>query len=375
MASNTTPPIIIPVILDSTQIEKGMTEINRQLRKGILPVGRGGGGGGANGIGTGGGGNANFGSGGGEAIAGVALGAIARGKRSQDTIDNRVYNTTAQEIFQSKAIEQRTRRMKRAGEPTIVNNYAAAAPDSKPFAFFNPSAQTFQYDPFGEAKAMKRQARLERDTNNQQEAAQRMGADRSAILQDMVAQNARNKVTPRMKGANGMSPGVAPVTGRFGLNKLGSALTGVTAQLAGVPGLSTLARAGPGGMAAGAALAGIVGGGMVTNATANLNLDSFRNQSSDTYNTAAQMRRDAYSKQTAGPIDNFLVGMGVDNPLGKGMAILDKASDSVMRGLGSMVGNSLGAKGFNYTMSLLNELVTGEPTFSRQLDNAKRANI
>jgi len=374
MASNTTPPIIIPVILDSTQIEKGMTEINRQLRKGILPIGRGGGGGGSNGIGTGGGGNANFGSGGNEAIAGVALGAIARGKRSQDTIDNRVYNTTAQEMLQGKATEMRNRRSKRAAEPVIVNNYAAAPPENK-FAFFSTKKGTFDYDPFGESKAAKRQERLERNTRNQQEASQRMGADRSAVLQDLVAQNARNKVVPRLRGANGMTGAVTPVTGGFGLNKLGAAITSVTAGMAGVPGLSTLARAGPGGMAAGAALAGIVGGGMVTNATANLNLDSFRNQSSDTYNTAARMRRDAYSKQTAGPVDNFLVGMGVDNPLGKGMAILDKASDAVMRGIGGLVGNSVGAKGFNYTMSLLNELVTGEPTFSRQLDNAKRANI
>lgn len=375
MASNTTPPIIIPVILDSTQIEKGMTEINRQLRKGILPVGRGGGGGGANGIGTGGGGNGDFGSGGGEAIAGVALGAIARGKRSQDTNDMRQYHTTAAQVLAEKQGEIVQRRIRRSSQPTIVNNYAAVAPDSKPFAFYNPAAQTFQYDPFGETKALKRQQRLERNTRNQQEGAQRMGADRSAILQDMVAENARNKVIPRIRGENGMTPGIAPVTGKFGLNKFGAALTGVTAQMAGVPGLSTLARAGPGGIAAGAALAGVVGGGMVTNATANLNLDSFRNQSSDSYNTAAQMRRDAYKKQTAGPIDNFLVGMGVDNPFGKGMAILDRASDSVMRGLGNMIGNSPGAKIFNHTMSLFNELATGEPTFSRQLDNAKRASI
>lgn len=375
MASNTTPPIIIPVILDSTQIEKGMTEINRQLRKGILPIGRGGGGGGENGIGTGGRGNGNFGSGGGEAIAGVALGAIARGKRSQDTTDARQYHTTTSQVLSEKQNEMAQRRIRRASQPTIVNNYAAVAPDFNKFAFLNPLAKTFEFDAFGEAKAMKRQKRLERETRNQQEGAQRMGADRSALLQDMVAQNALNKVTPRMKGADGKSPGIAPVKGNFGFNKLGAALTGVTAQMAGVPGLSTLARAGPGGMAAGAALSGIVGGGMVTNATANIDLNSFRNQDSASYNTAAQMRRDAYSKQTAGPIDNFLVGMGVDNPLGKGMAILDKASDSLMRGLGSMVGNSFGAKGFNFTMSLLDELVNGEPTLSRQLDNAKRASI
>lgn len=366
MASNTTPPIIIPVIIDSSQIEKGMTEINRQLRKGIQPLRSGSDG---NGIGSVGG-NGSFGSGGGEAIAGVALGAAARGKRSQDTYDNSVHKTVTRNTLERRA--QMAAQAAAAAHQQVVSAAERMTPllpgMSNPYRQPSSGKTPGATLPFAPDEAMEKfiLANRFRQTNAK------------AMIDDIVNQNAQNAVVPRVMDSLPTSRRNAgfqrALRSSSAPGKYAKAATSLLGQASRIPGIATIANAGPVGLGIAAAGAGIVAPGMITDMTANMDLNSFRNQDSASYNTAAQMRRDAYSKQTAGPIDNFLVGMGAGNGVSKGLAIVDKISDSLMRGAGDIFANYnpfVWANG--KALGLLDEMIYGESSDAKKLDSAKRA--
>lgn len=369
MASNTTPPIIIPVIIDSSQIEKGMSDINRQLRKGIQPLRSGSDG---NGIGSRGG-NGSFGSGGGEAIAGVALGAAARGKRTQDTYDNSVHKSITKTTLERRA--QIAAHIAAAAHQQVVSAAERMTPllpgMSNPYRQPSSGKTPGATLPFAPDEAMEKfiLANRFRQTNAK------------AMIDDIVNQNAQNAVVPRSmdslpsRQGRGRNPGFQrALKGNTAPGKYAKAATSVLAQMSRIPGVATIANAGPVGLGIAAAGAGITAPGMITDMTANMDLNSFRNQSSDNYNTAAQMRRDAYGKQTAGPIDNFLVGMGAGNGVSKGLAVVDKISDSLMRGAGNIFANYnpfVWANG--KALGLLDEMIYGESSDAKKLDSAKRA--
>jgi hypothetical protein len=63
--SNKTPPLVIPVVIDSTGVDRGLSNVNNRLRRGVSGTGAGGGGGGG------------FGSGGALAAAALGAGAVA----------------------------------------------------------------------------------------------------------------------------------------------------------------------------------------------------------------------------------------------------------------------------------------------------------
>jgi hypothetical protein len=365
MASNTTPPIIIPVILDSSQIEKGMSEINRELRKGIQPINRGGGG---NGIGTGGGAG-SFGSGGGEAIAGVALGAAARGKRTQDTYDNSVHKSTIKNTLERKmqmAAQYAAQAQRQV--VTTAERLTPLLPGMSPYRQPNAGATPGATLPFAPDEAMERFILANRFRE----------ASAKATIDDIVNQNAINgAATPRVMDALPSRNNRAfqkQVKANAMPGKYQKAATTMLSQASKIPGLATIANAGPVGLGIAAAGAGLVGPGMITDMTANIDLNAFRNQDSASYNTAATMRREAYSRQTAGPIDNFLVGMGAGNGVSKGLEVVDKISDSLMRGAGNIFANYnpfVWANG--KALGLLDSMIYGEAEDAKRLDAAKRA--
>jgi hypothetical protein len=72
--SNKTPPLVIPVVIDSTGVDRGLSNVNNRLRRGVSGTGAGGGGGGG------------FGSGGALAAAALGAGAAAAVSRSTPSI-------------------------------------------------------------------------------------------------------------------------------------------------------------------------------------------------------------------------------------------------------------------------------------------------